>query len=119
MANHPFKGSVFKENISKDLTVLCSTSKTELLFMALFTKMLSVGGRCASIVPDGVLFGSSKAHKALRKELVENQQLRAVISMPSGVFKPYAGVSTAILIFTRTDAGGTENVWFYDMKADG
>lgn len=87
--------------------------------MALFTKMLSVGGRCASIVPDGVLFGSSKAHKALRKELVENHQLRAVISMPSGVFKPYAGVSTAILIFTRTDAGGTENVWFYDMKADG
>ncbi len=119
MANPPFKGSVFKENISKDLTALCSTTKTELLFMALFTKMLTGGGRCASIVPDGVLFGSSKAHKALRKELVENQQLRAVISMPSGVFKPYAGVSTAILIFTRTDAGGTDNVWFYDMKADG
>lgn len=87
--------------------------------MALFTKMLTIGGRCASIVPDGVLFGSSKAHKALRQELVEHQLLRAVISMPSGVFKPYAGVSTAILIFTRTDAGGTENVWFYDMKADG
>lgn len=119
MANPPFKGSVFKENISKDLTTLCPTTKTELLFMALFTKMLTVGGRCASIVPDGVLFGSSRAHKALRKELVENQHLRAVISMPSGVFKPYAGVSTAILIFTRTDAGGTENVWFYDMKADG
>jgi len=119
MANPPFKGSVFKENISKDLTALCSTTKTELLFMALFTKMLTIGGRCASIVPDGVLFGSSKAHKALRKELVEKQQLRAVISMPSGVFKPYAGVSTAILIFTRTDAGGTDNVWFYDMKADG
>ena len=119
MANPPFKGSVFKENISRDLTALCSTSKTEVLFMALFTKMLTIGGRCASIVPDGVLFGSSKAHKALRQELVEHQLLRAVISMPSGVFKPYAGVSTAILIFTRTDAGGTENVWFYDMKADG
>ena len=119
MANPPFKGSVFKENISKDLLALCASSKTELLFMALFTKMLMVGGRCASIVPDGVLFGSSKAHKSLRKELVENQQLRAVISMPSGVFKPYAGVSTAILIFTRTDAGGTDKVWFYDMRADG
>lgn len=119
MANPPFKGSVFKENISKDLSAICPTSKTELLFMALFTKMLAVGGRCASIVPDGVLFGSSKSHKALRKELVEHQQLRAVISMPSGVFKPYAGVSTAILIFTRTDAGGTDKVWFYDMKADG
>ena len=81
--------------------------------------MLTLGGRCASIVPDGVLFGSSKAHQALRKELVEHQHLRAVISMPSGVFKPYAGVSTAILIFTRTDAGGTDKVWFYDMKADG
>ena len=87
--------------------------------MALFTKMLKVGGRCACIVPDGVLFGSSKAHRSIRHELVENQQLQAVISMPSGVFKPYAGVSTAILIFTKTNAGGTENVWFYDMKADG
>lgn len=87
--------------------------------MALFTKMLKVGGRCASIVPDGVLFGSSSAHKALRKELVDNQQLRAVISMPSGVFKPYAGVSTAVLVFTKTNSGGTEDVWFYDMKADG
>ena len=92
---------------------------TELLFMALFTKMLKVGGRCASIVPDGVLFGSSAAHKALRKELVDNQQLRAVISMPSGVFKPYAGVSTAVLVFTKTNSGGTEDVWFYDMRADG
>ena len=87
--------------------------------MALFTKMLKVGGRCASIVPDGVLFGSSAAHKSLRKELVENQQLQAVISMPSGVFKPYAGVSTAILVFTKTNSGGTDKVWFYDMKADG
>ena len=119
MANPPFTGSVFQEEISKDLLALCKTRKTELLFMALFIKMLKVGGRCASIVPDGVLFGSSSAHKALRKELVENQQLRAVISMPSGVFKPYAGVSTAILVFTKTNAGGTDRVWFYDMKADG
>lgn len=119
MANPPFTGSVFEEDISKDILALCKTKKTELLFMALFVKMLKVGGRCASIVPDGVLFGSSKAHKAIRKELVENQKLTAVISMPSGVFKPYAGVSTAILVFTKTDAGGTDDVWFYDMKADG
>ena len=119
MANPPFTGRVFQEEISKDLLALCKTSKTELLFMALFTKMLKIGGRCASIVPDGVLFGSSKAHKALRKELIDNQQLRAVISMPSGVFKPYAGVSTAVIIFTKTNAGGTDKVWFYDMKADG
>lgn len=119
MANPPFTGSVFQEEINKDLLGLCKTRKTELLFVALFTKMLRVGGRCACIVPDGVLFGSSKAHQAIRHELVENQQLQAVISMPSGVFKPYAGVSTAILIFTKTNAGGTENVWFYDMKADG
>lgn len=119
MANPPFKGNVFQEEINKDLLALCKTKKTELLFVALFIKMLKVGGRCASIVPDGVLFGGSSAHKAIRKELVENQQLRAVISMPSGVFKPYAGVSTAVIIFTKTDAGGTENVWFYDMKADG
>ena len=119
MANPPFTGSVFQEEINKDLIALCKTRKTELLFMALFTKMLKVGGRCASIVPDGVLFGSSTAHKALRKELVENQQLQAVISMPSGVFKPYAGVSTAILVFIKTNSGGTDKVWFYDMKADG
>ncbi len=119
MANPPFTGSVFQEDISKDLITLCNTKKTELLFLALFTKMLEVGGRCASIVPDGVLFGSSKAHKAIRKELIENQKLEAVISMPSGVFKPYAGVSTAIVIFTKTNAGGTDKVWFYDMKADG
>ena len=119
MANPPFTGSVFQEEISKDLLALCKTKKTELLFMALFTKMLKTGGRCASIVPDGVLFGSSTAHKALRKELVDNQQLIAVISMPSGVFKPYAGVSTAVLIFTKTNLGGTDKVWFYDMKADG
>ncbi|MBR5319401.1 MAG: SAM-dependent DNA methyltransferase [Peptococcaceae bacterium] len=119
MANPPFKGSVFQEEISKDLLALTKTKKTELLFLSLFLKMLKVGGRCACIVPDGVLFGSSAAHKAIRKELVENQHLQAVISMPSGVFKPYAGVSTGILIFTKTDSGGTDNVWFYDMKADG
>ena len=119
MANPPFTGSVFQEEISKDLLALCKTKKTELLFLTLFVKMLEVGGRCASIVPDGVLFGSSTAHKAIRRELVENQKLVAVISMPSGVFKPYAGVSTAILIFTKTNAGGTNKVWFYDMKADG
>ncbi len=119
MANPPFTGSLDKETISKDLLALAATKKTELLFLALFLRSLKIGGRCASIVPDGVLFGSSKAHKALRKELVENNRLEAVISMPSGVFKPYAGVSTAILIFTKTGGGGTDNVWFYDMKADG
>lgn len=119
MANPPFKGNIFKENISKDILSVTSTGKTELLFVALFIKMLEVGGRCACIVPDGVLFGSSNAHTALRKELIENQRLQAVISMPSGVFKPYAGVSTAILIFTKTNSGGTDRVWFYDMKADG
>ena len=119
MANPPFTGSLDKETISKDLLALAATKKTELLFLALFLRSLKIGGRCASIVPDGVLFGSSKAHKALRKELVENNRLEAVISMPSGVFKPYAGVSTAILIFTKTGSGGTDNVWFYDMKADG
>ena len=119
MANPPFAGSLFPDQVSKDLLSLANTKKTELLFVALFIKTLKIGGRCASIVPDGVLFGSSTAHKALRKELVENQKLTAVISMPSGVFKPYAGVSTAILIFTKTNTGGTDKVWFYDMKADG
>jgi len=119
MANPPFTGSLDKETISKDLLNLASTTKTELLFIAMFTKALKVGGRCASIVPDGVLFGSSNAHKAIRKEIIDNNRLEAVISMPSGVFKPYAGVSTAILIFTKTGNGGTDKVWFYDMKADG
>ncbi len=119
MANPPFTGSVFQEDISKDILALCKTKKTELLFVALFIKMLRLGGRCASIVPDGVLFGSSSAHKALRKELVDNQKLVAVISMPSGVFKPYAGVSTAILIFKKTNSADTDRVWFYDMQADG
>jgi len=119
LANPPFSGSLDKETISKSLYQMAPTTKTELLFMALFMRALRVGGRCASIVPDGVLFGSSKAHKAVRKELVDNQRLQAVISMPSGVFKPYAGVSTAILIFTKTNTGGTDKVWFYNMEADG
>lgn len=119
LANPPFKGTVDAESINDDLKAVTNTKKTELLFLALFLRMLKKGGRCACIVPDGVLFGSSKAHKSIRKELVENHQLQAVISMPSGVFKPYAGVSTAVLVFTKTGAGGTENVWFYDMKADG
>lgn len=119
LANPPFKGSLDAESVAGDLLKVCKTKKTELLFLALFLRILRVGGRCACIVPDGVLFGSSKAHKAIRKEIVENQRLEAVISMPSGVFKPYAGVSTAILIFTKTEHGGTDNVWFYDMTADG
>ena len=119
LANPPFKGSLDYDIVSADLLKVCKTKKTELLFLTLFLRMLKVGGCCACIVPDGVLFGSSKAHKAIREEIVENNRLEAVISMPSGVFKPYAGVSTAILIFTKTGHGGTEKVWFYDMKADG
>ncbi|TBL68362.1 type I restriction-modification system subunit M [Paenibacillus thalictri] len=119
LANPPFTGTVDAESINDNLKTVCDTKKTELLFVALFLRILRKGGRCACIVPDGVLFGSTKAHKALRKELVENHQLQAVISMPSGVFKPYAGVSTAVLIFTKTGAGGTDKIWFYDMKADG
>ena len=119
LANPPFAGTLDKEVISKSLTAITKTTKTELLFVALFVRMLQTGGRCASIVPDGVLFGNSNAHKALRKELIDNQRLQAVISMPSGVFQPYSGVSTAILIFTKTNSGGTDKVWFYDMRADG
>lgn len=119
LANPPFKGSLDAEIVSADLLKVCKTKKTELLFLTLFVRALKIGGRCACIVPDGVLFGSSTAHKAIRKEIVENQRLEAVISMPSGVFKPYAGVSTAILIFTKTEHGGTDKVWFYDMQADG
>ena len=119
LANPPFKGTVDAESINDNLKAVTNTKKTELLFIALFLRLLKKGGRCACIVPDGVLFGSSNAHKAIRKELVENHQLRAVISMPSGVFKPYAGVSTAVLVFTKTGAGGTDKVWFYDMQADG
>ena len=118
-ANPPFKGSLDADTVSADLLKVCKTKKTELLFLALFLRMLRIGGRCACIVPDGVLFGSSTAHKAIRKELVDGNRLEAVISMPSGVFKPYAGVSTAVLIFTKTGHGGTDDVWFYDMTADG
>ena len=119
LANPPFKGSLDYDIVSADLLKMCKTKKTELLFLALFLRMLKIGGRCACIVPDGVLFGSSTAHKAIRKEIIENNRLEAVVSMPSGVFKPYAGVSTAILVFTKTGHGGTDKVWFYDMKADG
>ena len=119
LANPPFKGSLDYDIVSADLLKTCKTKKTELLFLALFLRMLKTGGRCACIVPDGVLFGSSKAHQNIRREIVENHRLEAVISMPSGVFKPYAGVSTAVLIFTKTNHGGTDKVWFYDMKADG
>lgn len=119
LANPPFKGSLDYDIVSADILKKCKTKKTELLFVELFIQMLKIGGRCACIVPDGVLFGSSTAHKAIRKELIENQRLEAVISMPSGVFKPYAGVSTGILVFTKTEHGGTDNVWFYDMQADG
>lgn len=119
LANPPFKGSLDSDTVSTDILKVCKTKKTELLFLALFLRMLKIGGRCACIVPDGVLFGSSTAHKAIRKEIIENNRLEAVISMPSGVFKPYAGVSTGILIFTKTGHGGTDKVWFYDMQADG
>ena len=119
LANPPFKGSLDYDTVSADLLKVCKTKKTELLFLTLFLRMLKTGGRCACIVPDGVLFGSSTAHKAIRKAIVDENRLEAVISMPSGVFKPYAGVSTAILVFTKTGYGGTDNVWFYDMHADG
>lgn len=119
LANPPFKGSLDYEQVSKDLLAVTKTKKTELLFLVLILRMLKVGGRAATIVPDGVLFGSSGAHRALRKELVDNQKLVAVISMPSGVFKPYAGVSTAIVVFTKTNTGGTDKVWFYNMESDG
>lgn len=119
LANPPFAGSLDYENTAKDLLDIVKTKKTELLFLALFLRLLKPGGRAAVIVPDGVLFGSSKAHKELRRMLVEEQKLDAVVSLPSGAFKPYAGVSTAILIFTKTNSGGTDHVWFYDMQADG
>ena len=119
LANPPFKGSLDYEQVSADLLKVTKTKKTELLFLALFLRILKTGGRCASIVPDGVLFGSTKGHTDIRKEIVVNHKLEAIILMPSGVFKPYAGVSTAIMIFTKTGTGGTDKVWFYDMKADG
>jgi type I restriction enzyme M protein len=119
LANPPFAGSLDYENTAKDLQQIVKTKKTELLFLALFLRLLKPGGRAAVIVPDGVLFGSSTAHKTLRKLLVEEQKLDVVISLPGGVFKPYAGVSTAILVFTKTNSGGTDYVWFYDVDADG
>lgn len=119
LANPPFKGSLDHEATAKDLQKIVSTKKTELLFLALFLKLLKPGGRAAVIVPDGVLFGSSKAHKELRRMIVEDQKLDGVVKLPNGVFKPYAGVSTAILCFTKTNSGGTDDVWFYDVQADG
>ena len=119
LANPPFKGSLDYDSVESSLLTTVKTKKTELLFLALILRMLKVGGRCAVIIPDGVLFGSSNAHKKIRQSIIEQHKLEAVISMPSGVFKPYAGVSTAILIFTKTNSGGTDNVWLYDMQNDG
>ena len=119
LANPPFAGSLDYETTSKDLQRVVKTKKTELLFLALFLRLLKPSGRAAVIVPDGVLFGSSKAHRDLRRILVEEQKLDAVVKLPSGVFRPYAGVSTAILFFTKTNSGGTDEVWFYDVRADG
>ena len=119
LANPPFKGTIDKESIAPGLRNVTDTTKTELLFLALMLRQLKKGGRAAVIVPDGVLFGAGKAFKSIRSEIVKNHKLEAVISLPSGVFKPYSGVSTAIIIFTKTDNGGTDNVWFYDMLADG
>ncbi len=119
LANPPFKGSLDKEAVDGKILSVVDSKKTELLFLALILKGLKLGGRAAVIIPDGVLFGSTKGHMQIRKEIVDNQRLEAVISMPSGVFKPYAGVSTAVLLFTKTNSGGTDNIWFYDMQADG
>ena len=119
LANPPFKGTIDKESIAPGLRNVTDTTKTELLFLALMLRQLKKGGRAAVIVPDGVLFGAGKAFKSIRSEIVANHKLEAVISLPSGVFKPYSGVSTAIIVFTKTDNGGTDNVWFYDMLADG
>jgi type I restriction enzyme M protein len=119
LANPPFAGSLDYESCAKDLLQIVKTKKTELLFLALFLRLMKPGGRAAVIVPDGVLFGSSNAHQGLRRILVEDQKLDAVIKLPSGVFRPYAGVATAILVFTKTNSGGTDKVWFYDIQADG
>ncbi len=119
LANPPFAGSLDYESTAKDLLQVVKTKKTELLFLALFLRLLEPGGRAAVIVPDGVLFGSTKAHKELRRMLVDDQKLDGIVSLPSGVFKPYAGVSTAIVLFTKTNSGGTDHVWFYDLQADG
>jgi type I restriction enzyme M protein len=119
LANPPFAGSLDYETTAKDLLAIVKTKKTELLFMALFLKLLKPGGRAAVIVPDGVLFGSSTAHKEIRRMLVEDHRLDGIVKLPSGVFKPYAGVSTAIVLFTKTNSGGTDYVWFYDCQAEG
>ena len=119
LANPPFAGSLDTEAVAKDLTRIVNTRKTELLFLALFLRLLKRGGRAAVVVPDGVLFGSNKAHKEVRRILIEDQQLQGVVKLPAGVFRPYAGVSTAILLFQRTDSGGTDGVWFYDLHRDG
>src|SRR5262249_4728604 len=119
LANPPFAGSLDYENVAKPLLDTVKTKKTELLFIVLFLRLLKPGGRAAAIVPEGVLFGSTKAHQELRRMLVEDPKLDAVIKLPSGVFRPYAGASPAILRFTRTDSGGTDQVWFYDLRADG
>ena len=119
LANPPFAGSLDYETTAKDLLAIVKTKKTELLFMALFLKLLKPGGRAAVIVPDGVLFGSSTAHKEIRRMLVEDHRLDGIVKLPSGVFRPYAGVSTAIVLFTKTNSGGTDHVWFYDCQADG
>lgn len=119
LANPPFKGSLDYDAVENSILKVVKSKKTELLFLGLMLRMLKTGGRCAVIVPDGVLFGSSNAHKQIRQEIIANHKLDAIISMPSGVFKPYAGVSTAVLFFTKTGTGGTDNVWFYDMTADG
>lgn len=119
MANPPFKGSLDYDTVESSVLQTVKTKKTELLFLGLMLRMLKTGGRCAVIIPDGVLFGGSNAHKQIREEIIDHHKLEAVVSMPSGVFKPYAGVSTAVLFFTKTNSGGTDQVWFYDMKADG
>ena len=119
LANPPFSGSLDSETVSSDLQRIVKTKKTELLFLAAIIKLLRVGGRAAIIVPEGVLFGASKPHKELRRILVEDQKLEAIVKLPSGVFRPYAGVSTAILFFTKTNSGGTDRVWLYEMKSDG
>ncbi len=119
LANPPFAGALDYEQTAKDLQQIVKTKKTELLFIALFLRLMKTGGRAAVIVPDGVLFGSSNAHKTLREMLVEKHKLEAVLKLPAGVFRPYAGVSTAILFFTKTGVGGTDQVWFYDLQADG
>ena len=119
LANPPFAGSLDQDDIAHSLRAAVKTKKTELLFLALMMRMLQAGGRCASIVPDTVLTGDAQAYKTIRSALVDDHCLQAVITMPSGVFQPYSGVSTAIIIFTKTGTGGTDKVWFYDMRADG